>query len=189
MRLIRLKIKPVVKDALFEVSTQFRTGDRGFVEDLYALLRRQGNGMPSKQRTEKLIEHVQKTAKISAISAKILVTKRLFSLKQISSMAYFKALQSLGDPVDAVRRILQNFQLLYMKYRQAQCMTCHLQSQCNFGKQYSAATVDIRRVLDADFKNKVHPDCPVLPEIDVVNQMAEAVKTFKSMVKNQQAEA
>ncbi len=172
-----------------EVTRQFRTGDKGFVEDLYALLRLKGNGLPSKQRTDKLAQYAASKAGISPVNAKIIINKRAQILKQSVSMAYFRALMNFPDPVDAVRRMLLNFQKLYLKYREAQCRTCSFMSQCDFGKQYGNATVDIRRVADVDFKKKVHPSCPVLPQIEMTYQFMEAMASLKATVHNQMEEA
>lgn len=189
MRVIRLEIKENVKELLREINLQFRTGDKGFVEDIYSLMRLKGSGLPSKQRADKLTTYLATQAGINPVSARIMMNKRMQVLKQMTQMAYFKALSTMPDPIDAVRRMFINFQSLYFKYREAQCRTCPLLAKCDFGAQYKNMTTNIAKVIDPDWEKKINSSCPSIPQLEIANQLSEAMERMKQMAQQQGPEA
>ena len=166
MRIVRLKIAPDVKTLLAIEAKAFGFDDPGFVEDMYALMKFRGNGLPDKARIKFLSTALSVKYKQSVIGFNLLLTKRKMLLDKLSKIPLFPALAQLSDRIEACRRILQNFSDMHRKTRQAQCITCHLLTKCQFGKQYSKVMQDITKVIDPDYDTKVHDDCPARPVRD-----------------------
>ena len=176
MRLVRLKIDKEVK-ALLRVRTRsLGIDDPGFTEDVFALLRLRGNGLPSKERISKMAEAASKKRKgVNAMSLTLLMGKRKMTFLSMLRLPYFHALAALNNPIEATERFITKMKMLYYKARAAQCSGCNLLTNCAFGQQYGSVMKDITRVIDADFSKKAHPNCPVLPEISGVNQRYAAM--------------
>lgn len=189
MRIIRLKLKKEVQELLKVVSKESGIEDPGFAEDMFALLRLKGNGLPAK---DKLMASAKRmaasvTPPMPWQGVHLLASKRKMIMERLVTLPYFRAIAvTQTDLVFAVRRLLQTFRTLYKKVRQAQCMSCTLKSQCAFGKQYGGVIADVTKVLDADYSKKVHADCPHLPEIGSVNQLAMAMKQMHDAIAAQQ---
>lgn len=181
MRIVRMKLSKKVKEYLKIISTEFHLPDVGFAEDVYALLRLKGDGLPTSERIKKMAKDTAVRLKTKEIFITLLISKRKIILKKLSAIPYFVALATIYPPLDATRRLMLRFRELYFKLRQSQCTTCHLMSQCDFGKQYGEVMTDITKVLDPDFSKKVHQDCPLMPEIDFTQQLAAAATMLKNM--------
>lgn len=184
MRTIRCKLTKNAKILLQEIAREFGL-DYTFAVDLYALLRFRGNGIPSDDRVKKMVKHIasKSSPKISELTAGIILRKRIAQLKSIIGNSVFMGLALKKDKFDALRTLIRALQDFGRKARQAQCVTCKYISDCDFGKQYSGGVLDITQVIDPDFTKKVNSLCPVLPDIDKANQMAQAAEAFASMFK------
>lgn len=182
MRTIRLKLQPEVKELLAEKARRFGLDDPGFAEDMFALLRLKGSGIPDKSRADAMIKFAATKFNRSTTGLGLIFHKRLMVLKKLAAMPYFKALALLNDPMSALERMLATFRSLYLKNRKAQCLTCQYVTKCDFGKQYGATLHDVTKVLDPDYTQKVHADCPVRPEIDTTNQMFAAQQVLASVL-------
>ena len=112
MRIIRLKIKPHVKDKLLELSKLFRIVDAGLTEDIFSLLRYKGNGLPDEDRQKSITTYLVGKTSINQVSASIMVKKRAQFLRKITNLNYFKALCMSNDPLSSVERILTSFRYL-----------------------------------------------------------------------------
>lgn len=163
--------------------------DIGQIEDIYALLRLKGSGLPDQARIAKMAKATAKRkgklAILGEAGINLLISKRKMSLESLSKLPLFVGLMQHKDPVESVRRILTDMKTLYQKTRQSQCVGCSLRAQCDFGKQYGDAFRDVSKVVDANFDKKVHVNCPVLPEIDGFNQMVAATKQFAALMQAQ----
>lgn len=188
MRSIRYRILKKTRRLLEEIAEHFAL-EVSFVIDLYALLSMKGNGVPSDDRVKKMVKHIAKKSdgKVSEMTAGILLRKRIAQLKQIIDTALFKGLSMRRDKLAALRDLIQSLQDFGRKARQAQCQTCKFLSDCDFGKQYKDATLDITKVFDPDYKKKVHDQCPVLPDIDKANQLAQAAQAFSQLFSSMNA--
>ncbi len=183
MRTVRLKIDAQVKKLLRHYSREYKVEDAGWTEDLYALIRMKGAGLPSKDRIMRMAKNAAKRRKgVSEVSVNMLITKRKMMFAGTVGTPYFQSLIQLPDPTEAASRFMANMRKLFCKTRQAQCLSCSLLKSCDFGKQYSAYFTDVTKVIDPDFANKAHKDCPHLPEIEGFNQMVEATKTMVASV-------
>ncbi len=182
MRTVRLKLQPEVKELLAEKARRFGIDDPGFAEDMFSLLRLKGSGIPDKDRAKAMVRFLAKKFSRSEVGLGLIFHKRLMVLKKLIAMPYFKALTMLNDPMAALERMLATFRSLYLKNRQAQCLTCSYLRNCDFGKQYGATMHDVTKVLDPDYSKKVHKDCPVLPEIDSLNQMFAAQRAMAEIL-------
>lgn len=191
MRIIRLKINNAVTTRLGFLNRELKIEDEHFVQDLFALIRLKGNGLPTQKRIEFLIKTLAAQPKQTNLTASIYVKKRVQTMKEIAHLPYFASLSALTDPVFAVDKLLQNMRKLGLKVRQSQCVSCQFKANCDFGKQYEKAVSDITKVIDPDFTKKAHPDCPHLPEMDFVHTLNEAAKLMSSLYDpaNQQSAA
>ena len=185
MRIIRLKLKINVSKYLKTTARQYGFDDPGFVEDLFALLRLKGNGIPTTSRIEKLAAYLNKNNKdVSLIGLRLLLNKRRLILESLVKIPYFHGLSKLPDTTAATERLILQFRTMYYKVRAAQCLSCDLISTCDFGKQYSSVIKDIRKVIDPDYEKKVHKDCPELPAIEGLNQFAIGFSALAKTVSN-----
>ena len=176
MRIIRLKLDRDVDRYLAQVSKRFGFDDAGFVQDLFAFIRLNGAGLPSKGRVEKMAKYAAThTKRVNEMSVRLLIAKRKLILEKLSKLPYFAALCKASDPLDSTERLILNFRTLYFKARQSACMSCSLMTQCDFGKQYGEVVKNITAVIDPDYKQKAHPNCPELPDIEEVNQMVMSI--------------
>ncbi len=187
MRIVRLSLDPKVSRLLEALSKEQGIDDVGFAEDIFSLMRLKGNGLPDKGRILAMSHYISLKGKVSQIGVSLLMGKRKMILERLSQLPYFKALSRQTDLVNSVTRLLVTFRSFYYKVRQAQCVSCHLKLQCDFGKQYGSTMSDITKVIDSDYQTKVHSDCPVLPEISVINQMDQAVQSMIVLSGAQQA--
>jgi hypothetical protein len=181
MRIIRLKLKKDVSTLLAEISREHGFDDPGFAEDIFSLMRLKGHGLPTRDRVKAMSEQAAKKAKMPALHVYLIMGKRAMTLKKFVGLAYFKALCYEDDLVLSVRRLLNTFNTLYRRARQAQCLSCNLRPQCQFGQQYGETMSDITKVLDPDYKIKVNDQCPFMPEIDSMNQLEAAAQYFAQM--------
>jgi uncharacterized protein with von Willebrand factor type A (vWA) domain len=182
MRIIALKLTKETTLLLRDIARNHAKRDIGFVEDLYSLIRLKGAGIPTKSRIQKLCANAAKKASVSPMLLGFLANKRALLFQSIIKIPYFAAMYKVKNPFNALERFLTYFTKLHNKIRQAQCLTCPLMSQCQFGQQYGSSFVDITYVVDPDFALKVHDDCPELPQIQIVNQMAVATKQMEDMI-------
>ena len=184
MKIIRFKINAEVQTLLRATARKYKIEDKGYVEDLYALFRLKGAGLPSKERIVKMAKSAAKRkAGSSETALNMLISKRKMALAQLVGLPYFHGLATLPNPVSSVDRLLARLKELYSKTRQAQCISCSLLKQCDFGQQYERNVTDITKVVDPDFDQKVHKDCPVRPEIGAINQSYAAAKTLVALAK------
>jgi hypothetical protein len=175
MRLVRLKLSKEICDLMKVVTRELALPDSGFGEDLFALLRLKGSGLPSKDRLLATAKRIAAKEQVPWQGVHLLMAKRKTLLEGIVKLPYFHGISvTQKDLVFGVRRMLSTFRTLYLKTRQAQCLGCSLKSQCAFGQQYEKVASDITKVLDPDYQKKVHDNCPHLPEITSANQIAEA---------------
>lgn len=182
MRIVRYKMKKETRTLLDEAARMHKI-ETTLAYDLYALLRQQGKGLPTEARIAKMAKSAaaKSNGDLTAPTASMLMRKRRQQLKSMIATVVFKTLSKRKDSIEALRLFVFNFQLLHQKVRQAECVTCKLMSNCEFGKQYSGVVRDIRRVLDPDYAKKAHADCPSLPEIESTNQLASAADAFAKL--------
>jgi hypothetical protein len=190
MRLIRLTLKDSMKKALAVISGEFKTGDPGFTEDVYALLRNNGNGIPDAQKCSRIVTALARATKVPVPMVQAQVNKRAQILRSSVASGFFQALMAdtTIHPANKVRRFFTFFKAMYYKYREAQCVSCKFLDQCGFGTKYYQSTTNIARVFDPKEVSKVHEDCPVKPQIDFTHQMAASMQQVKKMA-DQEEEA
>jgi len=188
MRIIRLKIKPHVKDKLLELSKLFRIVDAGLTEDIFSLLRYKGNGLPDEDRQKSITTYLVGKTSINQVSASIMVKKRAQFLRKITNLNYFKALCMSNDPLSSVERILTSFRYLAGVHREVQCKKCNLFNKCKFGQQYSSMTGDISKVMNPKYEDLVHEDCPSMPEFTAFDGLHKAIDRLRSMQDAEKAE-
>lgn len=183
MRLIRTKLKPDLIELLGEIAAQHSIEDKGFSEDLFCLVRKRGSGLPADDRLEKMATAIAQRMNKNRTLTLLSLRKRRHVLRMLTELPYFQALclELAANPHQAVARLFSTFREMTRKIRQAQCLTCHLRTSCNFGMQYGGVVSDIGRVVDADFAKKVHVDCPERPEIDSINQLAAFAQKFAAI--------
>src|SRR5688572_7371924 len=146
MRIIRLKLQPKVEQYIKLLPRKYKMQDASFIEDVYALVKLRGNGLPDDARSEQIAEHYSKTRKIGVSMLRILVKKRRQVLKSISSTGLFSSFAKgivKENELEFTESLLLTFRKLHRKLRQAQCMSCALMSQCDFGKQYASKVRNI----------------------------------------------
>jgi Mg-chelatase subunit ChlD len=184
MRVIRLKLKPDVKQYIDLFASRARIGDKPFVHDVYALIRLKGAGIPDRARTDALIEHYAKLKKVSSFITKAAINKRVQVLKSIATTAMFQRCvsgKSSLTETEVLESILTTFRKLHAKIQQSQCLTCHLLSNCEFGKAYGDKVKDILVVQDPDYTKKVNPSCPHLPEMEFQNQIGQSAQLINNL--------
>lgn len=184
MRTIRLKLSGEVSEFLETFCERYGISDLPFVEDVYALVRTQGNGLPDKARSEKMADFYSVELKLIPLIAKAMINKRVQVLKNMATTAMFQfhaAGKSSLDDMEFTESLLHSFAKMHRKLRQSQCLTCHLLTQCEFGKQYSEKVRDITIVIDPDYEKKMHQDCPHEVEIEYQNQIANAATFVNSL--------
>jgi hypothetical protein len=184
MRVIRLKLSKDVSTFLETYCERYAIADLPFVEDVYALVRLKGNGLPDNARKLKLAEHYAKSEKLIPVVVQAAINKRVQVLRSMATTAVFQFHangQSSVDDMEFTESLLQSFQKMHLKLRQSQCLTCHLLSQCDFGKQYSEKVKDITQVIDPEYDKKVHSDCPHEPEIEYQQQIGNASGFINSL--------
>lgn len=190
MRIIRLKIDQDTQLLLNDIAGRYRIDDPEFTHDLFALLHFKGHGLPEKRQIDTLAKRIVAAYPTRTITGTtLLISKRKMVFARLVSLAFFRALAGSKNLVDAVERLLKNFLSMYSKIRQAQCVSCHLRSQCAFGKQYGSTAADITKVVDADYSRKVHPDCPVMPDISAINKLFSVAETIKTLMAQQKQNA
>lgn len=176
MRTVRLKINATVKPLLRQASQQFNIDDPGFTEDIYALFRLKGAGLPDDKRTKLMVSHLAAKHKRSESMVGALFRKRCQVLKSLVTMPYFNALlKTERDPVAATNRLLTTFRKLHSKSRASKCLSCAHRAGCDFGQQYGDRVFDPAIAIQPDLRKKVSPACPSLPELDANAAMADAM--------------
>lgn len=186
MRLIRLKLQPDVAELLREVSQEFNIQDPGFTEDLFALMRFKGGGLPAQSRIQSMAQQAAKKAKLAtSLGIALLLAKRKEVLLRIAKLAYFRGICQSRDMVLSVRTLLLSFRKFYVRVREAQCSSCPHLKACKYGQQYGKTASQITKVLDPNYASLVHKDCPVFPEIEGLNQLNQAIIQFQQMVQAQ----
>ncbi len=170
-------------ESLNEISLQYSIEDSGFAEDLFALFRLKGQGLPSDERLEVMADVYASKSGIMRGIGLMHMRKRKHTLSELTKLALFKSLclDSEKEPHVAVRRLLQVFRDFSRKRRQAACLSCQFRPKCDFGKQYGDVAADHTRVIDPNFASKVHPACPDLPTISGINHMYEEMMKFQQM--------
>lgn len=181
MKIIRLKIDNAVAYKLRLLARELRS-EESLVQDVYALLRLRGNGIPNDARQQRLMDALVKAKVMSKLSARIHVRKRVSLYKELTKLAYFTACSRLPNPVYAVEKLLRQFQTVAKKIRQSQCDGCALKVNCAFGQQYATIVTDIRKVIDPDFDKKADPNCPHLPDMDYANQLNESLRLMHQLM-------
>ena len=179
MRLIRLQLSSSATRYLALLTQQFALDDIGIAEDLFALFRQNGAGLPTDEAITLLAEQLSKKTKVPQSLVSIQLKKRRQMLRELSSTTYFKALclSCKAEPHKAVSRLLSTTQTFMRKRRAASCLSCNLRSGCAYGKQYGDVVTDITKVVDPKFNTMVDPNCPDKPEIEKFNEFAaEAMK-------------
>ena len=179
MRIIRYKIQEAVEEKIKITANSVRC-EADLALDIYALMRLRGHGVPSKNRIPVLVQHLHDKHGMRELHAKIFISKRVQLLRKVVRMGYFIALASLPDPVEALETFLAKLFQLGAKVQQAQCTACQFRSKCQFGLDFSSTYTDITKVLDRDYKTKVHEDCPHMPEIELHNQLDEVIGTINN---------
>lgn len=188
MRIIRLKIAQAVQTRLSFIARELRITDEHYMQDLYALTRLKGHGLPSDARVAALVDFLAKQPGQSKASAAFYVRKRVQVYRNTVKMPYFTSLTGLTDPVHAVDRLLQNMLKLANKTREAQCKTCQLFATCQFGQQYAAAVTDITKVYDPDYARLVHEDCPSRPDMDRIHNFNVGLAAMAALMDPNNAE-
>jgi uncharacterized protein with von Willebrand factor type A (vWA) domain len=192
MRIIRLKLQKKVEEYISLLPRRFKMTDAMFIQDVYAIVKLRGNGLPDDARVEKIAEHYSKGRKVGITITRIMVKKRKQILKSLSSTALFSSFVKgvlKENELEFTEKLLLTFRKLHRKLRQAQCLSCVFISQCEFGKQYSAKVRNIGIVVDPDYQRKVHQDCPSLPEIEFSNEIFKAAQFANSMAQESNATA
>lgn len=185
MRIVRLKLKPDVSKLLAVIARENALPDPGFIEDVFALMRLRGNGIPDKTRIDAMAHVIATKIGQREVGINLLLSKRKMMLDRLVQLPYFLALSSQTDLIDSCRRLMVTFRTFYKKVRQAQCLTCNYKPNCDFGKQYGGSVAKITNVIDPNYSKKVHPDCPVRPEIDSTNQLVQAMQKMQQMLNKQ----
>lgn len=187
MRIVRFRHKDNRIPPLLKELARENRADTGFIFDLFALFAYRGAGIPTEKRLEKIIDRYHKQVKIAKVSAQIIAKKRRSELRTISANVLFKGLSCRPDKIAALRQYLTHMADYQRKMRQAQCLSCNLRGDCEFGTQYSGQVSDITKVLDEDYVKKVHDDCPVRPEIDFANRLAATALNMAKMFDTENA--
>lgn len=183
MRLIRLTLKPTVRAYLAQLSKQHGLDDNDIAEDIFALFRQKGAGLPTDERIDALASALSAKAKASKLLTSIHLKKRRQMLRSLSETTYFKSLAvaEAARPHKAVARLLVTIDTFSRKRRQAACMSCNLKAACAFGQQYGAHVTNITQVYDSAHATKVHAQCPDKPSIDSFNRMAEEMQKMAGL--------
>lgn len=176
-----------VKRLLKQVTVEGKIEDPEFTEDLYALMRLEGSGLPDDNRMKAMADKMFKSDPHKGKGRSVpgfymIIKKRQMLLNQFVKMPYFQALAHQPDLIDSVGRLLRTFNEMYKKVRQSQCQSCQLKPQCAFGQQYGAYMTDISMVIDPDFDKKIDPNCPSYPEVSSLNQMNTAANAFANLL-------
>lgn len=180
MRLIRHKVTKPTALLLKELADTTKT-ERDYLTDLYALLVNGGSGIPSEDRLVRMIPKIAKKTATSETSTSIFARKRRQQLRQVSSDPLFHAFGQQSSKITGLRMYLAACVEISMKSRQAKCLTCTLLEKCAFGKEYGSVFKDPAEVLDADFKNKIHADCPDYPAVERTNQIGTSIEIIRHM--------
>ena len=180
MRLIRHKLQTPTKVLLKELASDLNT-EFDYVIDLYALMTNGGGGIPSEDRLARMIPLIAKKSSASEVNTGIFAKLRRRQLRQIVSDPLFHAFGQQTSKVTGLRMYITASIEISLKAQQAKCKTCPHLAACAFGTEYGATFNDPAKVLDPNFKNKVHPDCPDFPAIERTNQIAGSVNVIRHM--------
>lgn len=192
MRIIRLKLQKEMTEYLETYCSKYSIPDRSFIEDLYSVVVLKGGGLPDQARIDALTAHFATKRKVLPMLVKAMVNKRVQVLRRIITTAIFQNWakgRSTLSVSEFFESLLQTFKTLNKKIRQAQCLTCGLLKGCQFGKQYSSNVKDITVVVDPDYKKKVDPNCPHLPEMDDMAQLNSAAKFLNDLAESSTSQA
>lgn len=182
MRALRLGIKPHVRQELKQLAKDFKFADVGFVEDLFALVRYKGGGIPTATRIVKMVDVISKATGASNVFTGIMLRKRVQVLRDVASLAYFKTAAISYDPLLAVQKIVGTMIMSSTKKRQSTCKTCALLSKCQWGKEYGEAALNSCKIEDSEWETKINPACPERPEIEGFNSFTQGLKTIKQIL-------
>ena len=182
MRAIRLGIKPHVRQELNQIAKDFNFADSGFVEDLFALVRYKGGGIPTSSRIQSMIDFIAKSTGANVVFTGIMFRKRVQALRDISTLAYFKSASVGYDSILAVQKVVSTMAMTAQKKQQSVCLTCSLMSSCAWGSQYASAALNSCKIEDKEWRTKVHANCPQLPEIEGFNTFVEGLRTIKQII-------
>lgn len=194
MLIIRLRVKREVQALISDAARENNVGP-DYARDLFALFYLNGNGIPDKSRVPKMARALAKRTNTSELASSITINQRRGELLTIAASAPFAGFVAMkknarNQIFPLFRRLLSSIVMLALKAQGAQCITCKLLPNCDFGKQYSGRVRDIRKVLDPDFSKKVHADCPHRPDLGMTNLINTALNAIhESMSEENSAES
>lgn len=186
MRIVRVKLKPEVSEYLRTLCVRFAINDLPFLEDLYALALTKGGGLPDNTRLDTLVDAYAKLNGMQKLTVRVILNKRRQVLKDIAANPLFQVATKRRKlhPREVTEQLLELYFDLYRRVRQSQCMTCQFLGSCSFGQTYGKLTTSIHAVVDPDYAQKVHPQCPERPTMDMYAQLAAAQAQITNLAQN-----
>lgn len=184
MRLIQLNINPqVVRYLERHVAEELKFPNKGLVLDIFSLLRRKGDGIPTEELLDKLIEHFTTVENTDKFTTSLLLRKQRHVLTKLEKTAFFRTLCHVADPIRATRQLIEYSMNVMFHVSKAYCEQCNLNSACHFYTHFRDIK-DISVVAgDSSLLNHVHDDCPRRPELDIEDMIAKGADLLAKLLR------
>lgn len=181
MRVIPVKLtNKNLRLALADLRHALRIPDRGFVEDLFCLVRRKGLGIPDAKALQKVCDMQAKSEGLSRHVLLMFGKVRVASLTKIVASTLFKQTYLSPNPLEALRLYLHASVGTGINTQKARCAMCKLNPTCKFYAKYAKIdVVSLHAVSKKDVRDLVPGACPDRPSVDVeelVKSSADPVK-------------
>lgn len=176
MRVIPVNLtSKALRAALSDLRTTLRIPDRGYLEDLFCLIRRKGLGIPDAKLLQKICRDQAKSNGLSPALTLMMGKSRVRTLRTIVESTLFKQTYLAQDPIGALKMYLHASISLGLSLQKTKCAMCNLNTSCKFYAKYkNLALSSLNSASKSDVKLLVPDACPDKPTLDT-SELNEAV--------------
>lgn len=175
MRITNTKIPRKAQILLSTFASRYLFADLGLIEDVYSLIYNKGSGLPTDEKVSRMIKYAAGKLGRSPILLGALIRKRVYVLRKLIQSGMFK-LACSGDPFTGTGRLLMELRRVWRIVQASKCLSCNLYAQCQLGQEYGKDIDHILKLNLTTWQTLIHPNCPFVPDMSVLEQMRQAVE-------------
>ena len=184
MRVIPVKLTSAnLRTAISDMRQSLRIPDRGYIEDLFCLVRRKGLGIPDADLLNKVCDMQAKSSGLSRSLMRMMGKVRVANLRKIVDSAFFKQTYTSSNPLEALKMYLHATVSSGLTTQRVRCGVCKLNTKCQFHAKYSKVELKSLKVASPeDVKNLVPEECPDKPSSDAESLIKESADPISTIV-------